>query len=591
MARALGTRYDPIRMPRTTDAPPVLFLIPARGGSVRIPAKNLRTVAGIPLVARAVRVARAVAAITPAGPHAVVCSTDDPEIAAVAAAWHAEVPFTRPAELASAAASSIDVALHALDALDAVGRRFRAVVLLQPTSPLTNVADVAAAVAQFDATGLPVVSVTPTHPVGWHVGRDDAGLVTPAPDPGAGFVLTGAFYVIGPAELRAARRFVVPGRSVANVVDPARSVDVDEEIDLVAAEALAGAVAVRPVPLGDHVIGAGGCLVIAEAGVNHNGDIALAHRLVDAAADSAADIVKFQTFDPARLAAAGAPRAAYQQAAGDGDSDQLEMLERLALAPDAWPRLRDHARDRGIGFLSTPFDEGSADLLERLGIRAFKVGSGELTNTRLLAHLARKGRPILVSTGMAEMVEVADALETIAGAGDPAVALLHCVSAYPARPQDANLRAIATLRAAFEVPAGWSDHTPGIALPIAAAALGADLVEKHLTLDRALPGPDHAASLEPAELATMVAAVRSAVAARGTGLKAPVAAERDVAAVARRSVHWAADLEAGTVVRDEHFSLLRPGTGIAPRELPALIGRRVARRVSAGAAVTRVDLE
>jgi CMP-N-acetylneuraminic acid synthetase len=190
-------------MPRTTDDLPVLFLVPARGGSVRIPAKNLRTVAGIPLVGRAVRVARAAAASTPSGPHAVVCSTDDEEIAAVAAAWHAEVPFRRPAELASASATSLDVALHALDALEAEGRRFRAVVLLQPTSPLTDAADVAAALAGFDATGRPAVSVTPTHPVGWHVGRDEAGLVTPTPDPGAGYVLTGAFYVVSPEELRA----------------------------------------------------------------------------------------------------------------------------------------------------------------------------------------------------------------------------------------------------------------------------------------------------------------------------------------------------------------------------------------------------
>ena len=178
------------------------------------------------------------------------------------------------------------------------------------------------------------------------------------------------------------------------------------------------------------------------------------------------------------------------------------MLARLALPPEeTWAALQAHARDRGLVFLSSPFDEASADLLEQLGVPAFKVGSGELTNTGFIAHLARKGRPLLVSTGMATMVEVADALETIGGAGGPPTALFHCVSAYPARPEDANLRAIGTLRAAFGVPAGWSDHTPGTELPIAAAALGADLIEKHLTLDRTLPGPDHAASLEPGEMA------------------------------------------------------------------------------------------
>jgi N-acetylneuraminate synthase/N,N'-diacetyllegionaminate synthase len=267
------------------------------------------------------------------------------------------------------------------------------------------------------------------------------------------------------------------------------------------------------------------------------------------------------------------------------------MLARLALPPDAWAALRDHALDRGLVFLSSPFDAPSADLLERLDVPAFKVASGELTNTPFLVHLARKGRPLLVSTGMADMVDVADALETIAGAGDPPVALFHCVSAYPARPDDANLRAIATLRGAFGVPAGWSDHTLGLEMPIAAVALGADLVEKHVTLDRGMAGPDHAASLEPAELARMVEAIRMVEAARGSGEKVPVAAEREVAAVARRSLHWSEDLAAGAIVTTADLVALRPGSGIAPRELPALVDRRLAHAVVAGSLVARDDFE
>jgi sialic acid synthase SpsE len=191
---------------------------------------------------------------------------------------------------------------------------------------------------------------------------------------------------------------------------------------------------------------------------------------------------------------------------------------------------------------------------------------------------------------MADMVEVADALDTIAAAGAPPVALFHCVSAYPSRPEDANMRAMGTLRAAFGVPTGWSDHTLGIELPIAAAALGADLLEKHFTLDRTLSGPDHPASLEPGELAAMVAAVRGVEAARGSGEKVPVAAELEVAAVARRSLHWAGDGEAGAVVGAVDVVALRPGTGIPPRELASVIGRRLARPVAAGHAVERDDL-
>jgi N,N'-diacetyllegionaminate synthase len=576
-------------MPRSS-ALPILFLVLARGGSRRVPGKNLRTVAGIPLVAWAVRTARAAAAVVPGGPHSVVCSTDDPAIAACAAAWHAEVPFLRPAALADDAASSIDGVLHALDALAAAGRHVRAVALLQPTSPLTDPADVAAAIARFDETGAPVVAVTPTHPGAWHQTMDETGVLRSAEPADARTVLSGAFYVIAPDELRSARQFVIEGRTRGVIVPPERSVDVDEDVDLVVANALAGARPVRVVPLADRIIGGGSCLVIAEAGVNHNGDPALAHRLIDAAADAGADVVKFQTFDPARLAAAGAPTAAYQRAAGEGAHDQREMLARLALPPETWAALQAHARDRGLVFLSSPFDEASADLLDRLDVPAFKVASGELTNTAFIDYLARKGRPLLVSTGMADMVDVADALETIVAAGAPPVALFHCVSAYPARPEDANLRAIGTLRAAFGVPAGWSDHTPGIELAIAAVALGADLLEKHITLDRALPGPDHAASLEPGELAAMVTAVRASEAARGSGEKVPVAAEREVASVARRSLHWAMDGEAGAIVNAMDVVALRPGTGIPPRELSSVVGRRLARPVAIGHAVQREDL-
>jgi N,N'-diacetyllegionaminate synthase len=573
-----------------SSALPVLFIVLARGGSRRVPGKNLRPVAGIPLVAWGVRTARAAAAMVPGGPHSVVCSTDDPVIAASATAWHAEVPFLRPAALAGDQASSIDGVLHALEVLAAAGRRFRAVALLQPTSPLTDPADVAAAVLRFDETGAPVVAVTPTHPDAWHQAMDESGTLRSAPPTDARSVLSGAFYVIAPDELESARQFVIEGRTRGVIVPPERSVDVDEDVDLVVANAVARMRPVRLVPLADRVIGSGSCLVIAEAGVNHNGDPALAHRLVDAAADAGADVVKFQTFDPARLAAAGAPTASYQREAGETAVDQREMLARLALPRETWASLQAHARDRGVVFLSSPFDEASADLLARLDVPAFKVASGELTNTPFLDHLARKGIPLLVSTGMAEMVEVADALETIAAAGDPPVALFHCVSAYPARPGDANLLAIGTLRAAFGVPAGWSDHTPGIEVAIAAVALGADLLEKHITLDRSLSGTDHAASLEPSKLAAMVAAVRAAEAARGSGEKVPVAAETEVASVARRSLHWAADREAGAVVRVTDVVALRPGTGIQPREMRSIIGRRLARPVTIGHAVQRDDL-
>ncbi len=566
----------------------ILFLVPARGGSIRVPGKNVREVAGIPLVAGAVRLARRAARLAPGGPHAIVCTTDDETIAGIARAWGAEVPFTRPASLADSTADSVDVALHAINALQAAGRRFRALVLLQPTSPLTAPADVLAAIARFDDDDRPVASVTRAHPAAWHAAGPPGPLTlvaTPAP---SSLLLTGAVYVISPAELAGARRFIVPGRTLGHEVPPERSVDVDEPSDLHLAEALLFARTIPVFPIGDLVVGGGRCVVIAEAGVNHNGDVGLAHRLVDAAADAGADVVKFQTFDPDRLAAAGAPAAAYQRAAGA--DDQRAMLARLVLPPEAWAELREHARERGIIFLSSAFDEASADLLASLGVPAFKVGSGELTNHPLLAHLAQFGRPLLVSTGMADMLDVALALEAIESAGDPPVALLHCVSSYPARPEDANLRAMATLRAAFGVPVGWSDHTPGMAMAIAAAALGACLVEKHLTIDRTLPGPDHAASLEPAELRTLVGSIREASIGLGSGRKFPVEAELDVAAVARKSLHWTADLPAGHVITIDDLVALRPATGLQPRLRDGLLGRSTARAVQAGTAAVAEDV-
>jgi N,N'-diacetyllegionaminate synthase len=570
---------------------PVLFLIPARGGSVRVPGKNLALVAGIPLVGRAVRAARLAAEIVPGGPHRIVCSTDDPAIAAAAEAWGAEV-LVRPAELATADATSADVAIHALDALEHSGVAFRALVLVQPTSPLTEPADLAEAVRRFDETGgrRPVVGITASHPAGWHVTLEPGtGAIRRVDAPAAPHILSGSVYVVDPGRLGEARSFWADD-AIGFELPPERSVDVDEPHDLVVAKALTAARPVRPVVIGARVIGNGSVFVIAEAGVNHNGDPALAHQLIDAAADAGADCVKFQTFDPDMLASAAAPTADYQRETAAGH-DQRAMLRALALPTDAWAGLRDHARERGIVFLSSPFDEASADLLDALDVPAFKVPSGELTNLPFLARLARRGRPLLMSTGMADMVEVAAAMDAIAAAGDPPVALFHCVSAYPAPPADANLRAIETLRRAFAVPVGWSDHTPGIELALASVAAGALLVEKHLTLDRTMPGPDHQASLEPGELRAMVDGIRMMSAAMGDGVKRPVAAELPIAAVARKSLHWRVDLAAGAVIVEEDLVAMRPGTGMAPGRTGDVVGRRAVRTVVAGTAVLPGDLE
>jgi N-acetylneuraminate synthase/N,N'-diacetyllegionaminate synthase len=318
--------------------------------------------------------------------------------------------------------------------------------------------------------------------------------------------------------------------------------------------------------------------VIAEAGVNHDGDVGRALALVDAAADAGADAVKFQTFDPAALASGDAPLADYQRDAGESGS-QRAMLERLALAEADFERLAARARERGIAFLSTPFDEGSAGVLERIGVPAFKVGSGELTNLPLLRSLAARGRPLLLSTGMATLEEVGAAVDAIRGAGDPALALLHCVSSYPAPLDQANLRAIATLREAFGVPVGYSDHCMELEASVAAVALGAVLVERHLTLDRGAPGPDHAMSSEPAELAELVRRIRRVESALGDGVKAPQPAEAGTRDVARRSLVATRDLSAGERVGAGDVAIKRPGGGLAPDDLGRVVGAILAAAV------------
>jgi len=348
------------------------------------------------------------------------------------------------------------------------------------------------------------------------------------------------------------------------------------------------------------------CLVIAEAGVNHGGSTEVALRLVDAAASAGADTVKFQSYRTALLVSDTAPQAEYQRRNAPASS-QAEMLRALELSPAAHHAIADRCRERGIEFLSTPFDPPSLDLLLDLGVGRLKVASGELTNAPMLLRMARTGLPMIVSTGMATLDEVAEALAFIAlgrdGADDlpPAAALedarrrvkrtadavgdvtlLHCTSSYPAPASSVNLRAMGTLRERFGLPVGYSDHTEGTSVAVAAVALGATVVEKHLTLDRTAAGPDHAASLEPGVFAELVAAVRAVAAALGDGRKFPDEVEIAVRDVARRSVHAARDLDGDQPLTLDDLVALRPGGGLAPAEIWRLVGRPPSRSHLAG---------
>jgi N-acetylneuraminate synthase/N,N'-diacetyllegionaminate synthase len=572
----------------------LICLIPARAGSKGIPNKNLRTVAGISLVGWAVYAAREFIRLTGLTEAMIVVDTDGDAIAEEARRWGAAVPFLRPAELAGDAVPTADNSIAALDRLERNGIRLETVVLLQPTSPLRSAEDILACWRAYETRQRPsVISVAETeHPAGLALRIGATGTAEwLGEDAGAKrrqelaptFWPSGAVYVISTALLRRERTFIVPGVTRPVELPRARSVDVDTEEDLTVAENWLSARPTLPVLVGGRTIGPGNaCLIIAEAGVNHNGDGELAHRLIDVAAEAGADAVKFQTFEPEQLVSARSPKAAYQIAGTGAAESQLDMLRRLTLPRELLIELAAHAASRGLLFLSTPFDSGSADLLDQLGMPAFKIPSGEVTNHPLVAHVSGRGKPVLMSTGMSTMAEIADAVAVVRANGNPPLALLHCVTDYPATPGDCNLRAIETMRRAFGVPVGWSDHTAGLSVALAAVAAGASVVEKHFTLDRRLPGPDHRASLEPSELAALVTAIRETEAAMGDGHKRPVPAEAANAAVVRRSLHAARRLQSGHVIEDKDLVALRPGTGIPPSERDRLVGRALRVEVPRG---------
>lgn len=343
-----------------------------------------------------------------------------------------------------------------------------------------------------------------------------------------------------------------------------------------------------------------GTLIIAEAGVNHNGELPLALRLVDVAVRAGADIVKFQTSNPDESVSKNAPKAPYQQRAkGESTTSQLEMLRRLRLDENAHVTIDAYCREKGIEFLSSPFFVGGVDLLiQRLQVRRLKIASGEIVNGPLLLKAASSGRPIILSTGMSTLEDIRRALEILAfgyvsPAGSPGtvafqaaflsnagqnalrqnVTLLHCTTEYPAPYRDVNLRAIATLRKAFGLPVGLSDHTPGIEVSVAAVALGAAVIEKHLTLDRGLPGPDHGASLEPDEFAALVAAVRNVEVALGVESKEVAESERQNIVIARKSLVARTFIRKGEKFTDANIAIKRPAGGLSPLRYWDLLGK------------------
>lgn len=319
--------------------------------------------------------------------------------------------------------------------------------------------------------------------------------------------------------------------------------------------------------------------IIAEAGVNHNGSLDLAKKLIDVAVDAGADAVKFQTFKADKLVSKSAQKADYQKQTTLAEESQYEMIKKLELDENVHRELIRHCIEKQIMFLSTPFDHDSIDMLNAFKMPIFKIPSGEITNLPYLRHIGRLGKEVILSTGMADLGEIEDALDVLIQAGTPKekITVLHATTEYPCPIDEVNLLAMQTINAAFDVKVGYSDHTQGIEVPIAAVALGACVIEKHFTLDRTMEGPDHKASLEPEELKAMVQAIRNAGQALGDGIKKPSKSEAKNIAIARKSIVAATQIKAGEIFSEDNLTIKRPGNGISPMRWEEMIGKKAER--------------
>ena len=575
----------------------ILAVIPARGGSKRLPDKNILPLCGKPLIAHTID----------AGHHPcidrLVVSTDSQQIAEIATQYGCPPPFMRPAELSGDTASSVDVVLHVLDELHTQGETYDIVVLLQPTSPLRIAAMVGEAIGYYhEKQARAVVSVCPVdHPPQWAntlpANRAMDNFLRPeikgirSQDLPEQYRLNGALFIADVPLLQQTRTFIPERDCYAFPMDRNASVDIDNAADFRIAEALMDAWPIPSINFGGRIIGPGHpCFIIAEAGVNHNGDMGTAKKLIDAAAAAGCDAVKFQTFITDKVIARGAPKADYQkQTTGDGSMD--DMVRKWELNRRQHEELIAHCKLRNILFLSTPFDEDSLAMLVDLGMPVIKVGSGEITNVLLLKAIAETRLPVILSTGMSELFEVDAALRLLHRHKAGPVAVLHCVSNYPAAPETVNIRAMDTMRRAFRRPVGYSDHTVGFEAPLAAVAHGASIIERHLTLSHDMPGPDHQASTEPEDFRRLVDSIRIVEASLGDSVKRITERECEVRDVARRSIVAARNLPAGHRLTPDDIALKRPGTGMQPETMDTIIGKKLRRAVAPDTLLSPGDFE
>lgn len=462
-----------------------------------------------------------------------VVSTDDEEIAEISKRYGAEVVM-RPEELSGDKANKRDIVFNCLKGEDIV-------IVLHPTSPLRTADDIDKAIELFRSNECEsVISVCETNPYWSFKIKEYLEPVleweyfeTRRQDLPKTYAPNGAIFISTPKMLDRYKSFYTD-EILPYIMPVERSVDIDTEFDFWLTEQILK----KEKP----------CFIIAEAGINHNGDVRLAKKLVDVAVSSGADAVKFQTFKTEELT-----------------SENIEAIKKLELSDKDHYELSDYCKQKGIIFISTPLDNGSVDLLDKIGVPMFKIASCDLDNLPLLKYIAKKGKPIILSTGMGTITEVGEAIDAIKSTGNDNITLLHCVSVYP--PKEIDLRAIQTLSDAFKLPVGYSDHTIGISVPLGAVALGAKVIEKHFTLDKKMEGFDHAVSANPEELKALIVGIREIEKSLGTGIKEPTKEEIKKKKSFRRSIVANTNIKKGEVITEKMVSMKRPATGLSPKVL------------------------
>jgi len=555
-------------------------IILARGGSKAVPKKNIKKLAGKPLIAYTIEAA------LKSKLDRVIVSTDCKEIAEVSRRYGAEVPFMRPAKLATDTAHSRPVLVHAINYLEKTEKYpVDIVVMLQPTSPLREACDIDAGLEKLVKTRADsVTSICETeYPPYWVKtlkgdkldrfvkSKIDYDQLERQQLPKT-YQLNGAIFVTW-KHIIMKQKQILGKDTRAIFMESERSMDIDTELDFGIIEKMMGGNKKKNVKIRNRVIGNGRpCFIIAEAGVNHNGSMKLAKKLIDKAKDAGADAIKFQNFNTEKLVLKSSPKAEYQVKRTGKKESQYEMLKRLEISKKQTRELMKYCAKKRIIFLSTPYDNESADLLEELGAPAFKIASCDLTNTPLLRYVAKKKKPIILSTGMSTMLEIENAVQEIEKTGNTRIILLHCVTDYPAKLEEINLNALNSLRNNFDFPIGYSDHTMSPAVSLASVSMGSTVLEKHFTLSRKMKGPDHSASIEPAGLKKLVKNIRAIEKSLGKEIKMPTKSERSNRKNMRRSLFAKIDIPAKTVITEDMISVKRPTTGMSPADYDLVIG-------------------